>query len=76
MTHIDQLAIVLRYVKSDGQAIERFIKFLDIHSHTAEYLTSTVIETIKQLGLNIENCVGQSYDNTSNMAGKYTGLQA
>jgi hypothetical protein len=57
VTHIDQLAIVLRYVKSDGQAIERFIKFIDIYSHNAEYLTSTVIETIKQLGLNIENCV-------------------
>ncbi|XP_025417880.1 zinc finger MYM-type protein 1-like [Sipha flava] len=76
VTHIDQLAIVLRHVKSDGQAIERFIKFIDIYSHNAEYLTSTVIETIKQLGLNIENCVGQPYDNASNMAGKYTGLQA
>jgi len=76
VTHIDQLAIVLRYVKSDGQVIERFIKCIDIYSHNAEYFTSTVIETIKQLGLNIENSVGQSYDNASNMAGKYTGLQA
>jgi hypothetical protein len=76
VTRINQLAIVLRYVKSDGRAIERFIKFLDIYSHTAEYLTSTVIETIKQLSLNIENFVGQPYDNASNMVGKYTGLQA
>lgn len=60
MTHVDQLAVVLRYVNSDGQAIERFVKFQDIYSHTAVNLTSTVIKTIKQFGLNIENCVGRS----------------
>jgi len=34
ITHIDQLAIVLRYVNCDGQPIERFLKFQDIYGHT------------------------------------------
>ena len=30
----------------------------------------------KNWNLNIKKCVGQSFDNASNMAGKYTGVQA
>jgi hypothetical protein len=41
----------------------------------ANDLTITVVEIIKNFGINIKNCVGQSYDNTSNMARKYIGLQ-
>lgn len=75
ITHIDQLAIVLRYVSCDGQPVERFLKFQDIYGHTAEYLTTTIVEIIKNFGIDIKNCVEQSYDNASNMAGKYSGLQ-
>jgi hypothetical protein len=75
ITHIDQLAIVLRYVNCDGQPVERFVKFQDIYGYTAEYLTITIVEIIKKFGIDIKNCVGQSYDNASNMAGKYSGLQ-
>lgn len=59
ITHIDQLAIVLRYVNCDGQPVERFVKFQDIYGHTAEYLTITIVEIIKNFGIDIKNCVGQ-----------------
>lgn len=75
ITCIDQLAIVLRYVNCDGQPVERFVKFQDIYGHTAEYLTITIVEIIENFDIDIKNCVGQSYDNASNMAGKYSGLQ-
>lgn len=75
VTHVGQLAIIVRYVNSDGQATKRFVKFQAIYSHTTENLTSTVIKTIKQSGLNIEN-ICQSYDNANNIDEKYMGLQA
>lgn len=50
-----------------------FLKFQDINGHTAEYLTTTMVEIIENFGINIKNCVGHSYDNASNMAGKYSG---
>jgi hypothetical protein len=75
ITHIDQLVIVLRCVNYDGQPVERFVKFQDIYGHAAEYLTITIVEIIKNFGIDIKNCVGQSYDNASNMTGKYSGLQ-
>lgn len=47
-----------------------------IDGHTAEYLSSSIVDLFKNWNLNIKKCVGQSFDNASNMAGKYTGVQA
>ena len=76
ISHIDQLSIVLRYVNLDGEPVERFIKFLPIGSHDAETLQISVLNELLSLNLDILNCRGQSYDNASNMAGRYSGLQA
>lgn len=76
VTHIDQLSLILRYVNKEGVPSERFIKFIPIHNHSSSYLASTVLTELENLGLDILNCRGQSYDNASNMAGKYAGLQA
>lgn len=75
VSHSDQLCFILRYVK-DGKSIERFLGFIKIEKHTAEYLENVVLEKVNKLGLEIKNCRGQSYDNASNMSGKYNGLQA
>lgn len=76
VTHLDQLCFVLRYVDLEHSPVERFIKFIPIYGHGAEYLTETVLSSLKELDLDISFCRGQSYDNASNMAGKYSGLQA
>ena len=65
----------MRYVNYAGEPVERFIKFLHIHSHKASHLTNDVICLLKELDIDISNCRGQSYDKDSNMSGKYTGLQ-
>ena len=75
ISHIDRLACVLRYVLEDGP-VERFIQFLDMKGHTAEEMLKRVLGFFEKEGINIENCRGQSYDNASNMSGKYGGLQA
>lgn len=76
LSHTDQLTIVIRYVSSDCEPVERFLTYIPISGHSSEYLENTLISYIESVGLDILDCRGQSYDNASNMAGKYTGLQA
>ncbi|XP_051155178.1 zinc finger MYM-type protein 1-like [Leptopilina boulardi] len=74
--HVDQLTLVIRYVLNNGEACERFIKFLPSVGHKAQDLFLAVTSELKALDINIEDCRGQSYDNASNMSGLYNGLQA
>lgn len=39
-------------------------------------MKTAVLSVLEDLNLDIKNCRGQSYDNASNMAGIYGGLQA
>jgi hypothetical protein len=72
ISHLDQLCFVIRYVAHDNLPVERFLTF---QSHSAEYLFQTDSACLEDLNLDIMNCRGQSYDNASNMAGRYSGLQ-
>ncbi|KAF0751261.1 zinc finger MYM-type protein 1-like [Aphis craccivora] len=74
--HMPPTTVVLRYVNDIGEPIERFMTFHSIDGHTAEYLSSSIVDLFKNWNLNIKKCVGHSFDNASNMAGKYTGVQA
>lgn len=44
--------------------------------HKSADLELAVLNEFKQLGINIEDCRGQSYDNAKNMSGVYSGMQA
>lgn len=76
ISHVDQLTVVLRYVNSHGDIVERFLCFTPLQCHKSEHLEQTILEKLKDLGLDIKNCRGQSYDTAANMSGQYTGLQA
>jgi len=72
---VDQLTLIVRYVLPCGP-VKKFIKFLDVDGHTAEQLVDSLLEFLKTNYIDIKDCRGQSYDNASNMSGKYRGLQA
>lgn len=74
VSHCDQLVFCVRYVRND-KPVERFLQFIPINQHKSEYLTETVIDFMRSHSIDFSNCRGQSYDNTNNMAGKYSGLQ-
>ena len=76
ISHTDQLTFTVRYVHEDGMPTERFLTFEEIHSHTGLNLFNTIIEALKDFKLDLKDCRGQSYDNSSNMSGKYSGVQA
>lgn len=75
LSHVDQLTFIIRYVK-DCVPVERFLKFIPIKEHKSEYLAETILSFLENHGIPIKDCRGQSYDNASNMSGKYTGVQA
>ena len=56
--------------------VERFITFVEIHSHIGLDLNNVLLKFFKKNGININNCRGQSYDNDSNMSGRYNGMHA
>lgn len=71
MSHVDQLTFVFRFVKGEkGRVVERFLAFEPIHSHTGSSLAACVQKMVSDLGLDLADCRGQSYDNASNMSGK------
>ncbi|GBP08864.1 hypothetical protein EVAR_78261_1 [Eumeta japonica] len=47
-----------------------------MEGHTAQQLAQSLLDFLSESGIDIKDCRGQSYDNASNMSGKYTGLQA
>ena len=71
----DQLTFIIRYVDDQGMAVQRFLKFIPVYNHGAEYLSNVVISTLQELGLNISNCRGQCYDNANNMTRKYKAFR-
>ena len=74
ITHTDQLSFTIRYVLPSGP-VERFLAFVPIPSHTGEYIADTILNFFEEKCIDIQNCRGQSYDNASNMSGKYKGVQ-
>ncbi|KAK0137416.1 Zinc finger MYM-type protein 1 [Merluccius polli] len=76
MSHTDQLTFIFRCVSDDAEIVERFVGFEPIYSHTGASLADCVVKMTTDLQLDLSNCRGQSYDNASNMSGKYNGLQA
>ena len=76
LSHVDQLTFIFRFVTNERKVVERFIGFEPIESHTGVSLADSVLAMISDLGLDVSNCRGQSYDNASNMSGRYNGLQA
>ena len=76
VAHIDQLSIVIRYVRIDGQPAELFLVFIDIENHEGKYLFETLKSYLDECGIKLEDCRGQTYDNASNMSGTFSVVQA
>ena len=76
VTHEDQLTFIIRYVQDNGTIEERFLKFIDSNGqHDAESITNHILRSLTEYDINLDNCRGQSFDNASNLSGKYTVVQ-
>ena len=75
ITNVDHLTITFWHVLPDGP-VERFVKFIPTCGHTGHQLADFLFEFIEDNEISLKDLRGQSYDNASNMSGKYTGMQA
>lgn len=71
----EHLAIAVRYVDSDLQVREDFLTYVPVTTVTASALTTTLITTITELGLDPLKMVGQGYDGAPVMKGHLSGVQ-
>ena len=67
IAHIDQLSIVMRYVRIDGQPVEHFLAVIDIEKHEGKYLFETLKSFLDECGIKLEDSRGQMYDNARNL---------
>ena len=74
ISHVDQLTCVLRYVLP-YEPIEFFVSFLNMRNHSGQEFARNLLDFLKVKDVDIANCRGQSYDNASNMSGKYNGCK-
>lgn len=70
----ENLSLVLRYVDSSKNIREEFVGFrLCGDATTGNAIRVLIINLVRDLGLTMDNCRGQSYDGAGNMAGRYVG---
>ncbi|XP_068114995.1 zinc finger MYM-type protein 1-like [Hyperolius riggenbachi] len=70
----EQLSFVMRYVYND-KIHEEFIGFHQAQGLNATSLTSTIIQVLADLTIDIKTCIGQCYDGASVMSGDAAGVQ-
>ena len=79
VSHTDQLSLIIRYVlQLDGRCEikQSFIDFVPCDDKTGAGLADKLCSILDDEGLNFGYMGGQGYDNGSNMAGIYNGVQA
>ena len=55
--------------------MERFLTFIKLMDHSGEKIAEQILNVFEKLDIDFGKCIGQSYDNAANMAGKYNGVQ-
>ncbi len=72
--HTEQLSVTLCSVQCDigvgATVAEHFVGFLPVVDTSGAGLTDVFLGHMEKLGLDIERCRGQAYENGSNMRGK------
>ena len=78
LSHIDQMALIVRYVKvdsSEAQIKESFLNFFPLHRKNADEIIKSILDELQQNGSDIMMGRDQAYDNASTMAGIRSGVQ-
>jgi len=78
IAHIDQFAIVVRYVhaKPTAEPVIRtaFLGFVQM-GKDASSVSAGIVEFLAELGIDFKDCRGQCYDNATVMTGDIRGVQ-
>lgn len=73
----EQMSLVLRYVNDQNDIKEDFIGFIHCKDGlSGSDLAGSLLERLKKLGLDVQDCRGQGYDGAGAVAGHINGLAA
>lgn len=72
----EQISIVVRYVGDSNKVVEHTISFFNAKSTSGEALYESLRTILSNIGLEVSNIVGCSFDGASNMRGEFGGLQS
>ncbi|XP_047123874.2 zinc finger MYM-type protein 1-like [Hydra vulgaris] len=74
VSNMEQMPLVLRFVNDNCEICELLFGFIPCDSGlSGEAIGSQILNSIKDLGLEMKFCVGQGYDGAGNMAGNCSG---
>ena len=60
----------------DSQPVERFVQIIEMKGQGAAELENSICTFLEKHQIKLCDCRGQSYDNGSNMSGKYIRLSS
>ncbi|CAI6370250.1 unnamed protein product [Macrosiphum euphorbiae] len=72
----EQLTLCVRYIDSEGNLNEDFLKFIIVESLTGSDLSAAILNGLVECGLDCAFLIGQGYDGASNMSGKVQGVKS
>lgn len=83
VSHQEQISVCIRFVNLNFEYLtdteccveEHFLTFCPTTDTTGKGLSTFLLSTLEQYGLNIDDLRGQGYDNGANMRGKHNGVQ-
>ncbi|XP_078489730.1 zinc finger MYM-type protein 1-like [Ciona intestinalis] len=71
----EQVSVCVRYVTEKFEIYEAFLGFFETANTDALTLCGIIENGVIACGLDLKNCVGQSYDGAANMRGCISGVQ-
>ncbi|XP_050058718.1 zinc finger MYM-type protein 1-like [Aphis gossypii] len=72
---IEQFSICARYIYND-EIQEDFLNFVPLHNTSGENLANTLLDSLKNFGIDLQYLRGQGYDGAAAMSGRFNGVQA
>lgn len=77
-SHCEQLCLCIRFLSMNSCQVtvkEEFLGFIGMNDVSAQSIATEILTRIKELGLLIEDCIGQGYDGAAAMSGHISGVQ-
>ncbi|CAN7984652.1 unnamed protein product, partial [Ixodes hexagonus] len=73
----EHLTLGIRFVDMKTKILRKeFLGMVSLEEMNAEAISTAILQALEELGLNLENLVGQGYDGCLSMSGCISGVQA
>lgn len=77
---VEQFSLCVRFVElmsnNEYKIVEQFLKFVPVQSTIVQHLVDVILETLNNIGIDLNFLRGQGYDGAFSMNGQFKGVQA